>query len=258
MLDSATVFRLALTLVTAFLFLSSAYWALIIRRVLATPLYRRQALSVGLVGAYFAALWVSSPFTNPLLESAGPVSVFAAGSFFVGIIVIFAWIDGSMRVARRSDPLLRDTLHWSRLRLVLWAAIALDILVFAGTAANYASTGIFPGVGDNFWFLVSFFAILVLGTPALVVSALRSKDRTLRRNLGWFGLFVATVLSFAEIGYLGFVLGILTTSPPTAPPVGFVLVLAAISFLPVIGGFGLYRSARSLAPINRVPAPPET
>jgi hypothetical protein len=125
--------------------------------------------------------------------------------------------------------------------------------VFAGSAANYAAAGIYPGIGDNFGFLASFLAILVLGTPALFVSALRSKDRTLRKNLGWFGLFVAAVLSYTEIGYLGFVLGILTNSSSTVLPTGFVIVLALISFLPVIGGFGLYRSARSLASINRVP-----
>lgn len=252
--DSSLLFRLALTLIATFFFVSSAYWAFIVRRALAAPLYRRQALSVGIVGAYFAVLWLSSPFTNPLLGSAGPVSVFAAGTFFLGIIVIFAWIDGSMRVVRRADPLRRDTLRWSKLRIVLWVAIGADVVAFAGNDVRYALTGVPPGISDNFGFLASFLAILILGAPALFVSALRSKDGTLRKNLGWFGLFVATVLGFAEIGYLGYVLGILSTSPSGSQPP--VLILAAISFLPVLGGYALYRSARSLVPMNRMPRTP--
>ncbi|MDA4118434.1 MAG: hypothetical protein OK455_08845 [Thaumarchaeota archaeon] len=255
--DSSLIFRLALTLISTLFFVSSAYWALIIRRALATPLYRRQALSVGVVGTYFAVLWVSSPFTNPLLGSPGPVSVLAAGAFFVGIMMIFAWIDGSMRVARRADPLLRDTLRWSKLRIVLWVAIGLDVVAFAANDARYALTGIPPAASDNFGFLASFLAILVLGAPALFLSALRSKDRTLRKNLGWFGLFAATVLGFAEVGYLGFVLGTFATSLSGTPSPGLIVILATISLLPVVGGYALYKSARSLAPMNRIP-PPET
>src|SRR5215469_14912561 len=98
MLDSQTLFRLALTLVSASLFILSAYWAFTIRSALGAPIYRRQAFSVAIVGTYFGVLWIFSPFTNPLLSVPGSTSVYAAGSYFVGIIMIFAWIDQSMRV----------------------------------------------------------------------------------------------------------------------------------------------------------------
>jgi hypothetical protein len=52
---------------TSALMLYGAYWAFAIRRARASRLYKRQALTVGIVGVYFAALWVASPFTDDLV-----------------------------------------------------------------------------------------------------------------------------------------------------------------------------------------------
>jgi len=132
----------------------AGYWAFSIRHALAVPLYRRQALGIGFI---VLAIWTS------LAEFAGvprslslriyaPLTTF---SFYFLFFVIFYWIDASVLASRRSDPLLRDTLYWSKVRIPPWIAnfviwgIPLLIIGYASifgdiTLLNEMNTGIFP------------------------------------------------------------------------------------------------------------------
>jgi hypothetical protein len=207
----------------SFIFLYAAYWAFGIRRRLAVRLYRNQTLGIGLVAPTF------------LLAALLGTAI----AYYLAVIVIFYWIDASILAARRSDPLLRDTFRWSRLRIVPWALSMIGAVTIIGLAVatrdiSYGETGGTVPLLDNLWTLPTIL-IPILGVVLLPFAARRSKDSALRRHLIWFGLFgvcqflvilvAATLGSFSGATYF----------------VGFTL-----------GGYFLYRSARSLVPLNRI------
>src|SRR5256712_4362486 len=116
--DLSTAFFGLWILVSA-LFSYAAYWAFTIRRFLIHRLYRRQASWVAGMGIYFVAL--SSFLTFAIFYSLNTIYVNVLGGLLIGsgFVVIFAWMDSTIRVARLSDPLSRDTLRWSKLRYFL-------------------------------------------------------------------------------------------------------------------------------------------
>lgn len=241
----------AAVLTTALLFYGS-YWALTIAKTRTSRLYRRQALSVGAIGVYFGLIWILSPFTNPLVN--GNIFTFAlsAVAFFAGVILIFGWIDSSVRLARRTDPLRRNTFNWPRVRIAFWIAIVADIIVLIVIYSRLSMTEQNISGPQNVGFLASILAIIVIGSPALVVAGRRSRDPTLRRNLVWFAVFIILVLVYIETGYLAFALGEPSGQGPTFALVSEIIT-AILALLPVIGAYSLYRSARSLAPIKPFP-----
>jgi hypothetical protein len=196
-----------------------AVWAFIIRRALAVRVYRNQALAIGLF---------------PLAFLFG----LATGVLGLSVFVLFAFylIDSSALAGRRSDPLLRDTLHWSRLRTPLWAlllAITLvqvaDLLSRGTVLTNREPNDIIGNIG----FLATVLLIAVSVAEVSLV-AFRSRDPALRKNLGWFGVaLIATLLSPLLAANVPYMLG---------AAVGFVLL-----------GYFLYKSVRSLVPINPLP-----
>ena len=201
-----------------FIFLFPAYWAFDIRRALAVRVYRNQALGIGLVSLAFLSLGI---FISTSL------------SYNLSLIVIFYWLDACIFAARRSDPLLRDTLRWSRLRLVVWAMNLIAIGVGAFFVATKGDLSYMPT--DTIGFsLVVFpdFAVPILALVLLPLVARRSGDLTLRRHIEWFGVFA--VLQFTAI--LG------------AAVIGGASYFVGFAF----GGYCLFRSARSLAPIGRL------
>jgi hypothetical protein len=217
----------------AAILLYAAYWAFAIRRALVSHIYRSQALWLGAICIYLAASGpLGIPSNNPIVSIAMTVSVGLAFLF------IFAWIDSTIRVARRSDPLLRSPLQWERLRVVLW-----PVLVLLIAPSVYPSTSIFPAIG-----LLSVLGITGVTTVALLIGAIRSRDSALRGAMKWIGVFL-----LCELG--NFIFGGLTTSSSTSG----VLTYLDYSFpdvpsaiIVIIGFYALYKSARSLAPINRL------
>jgi hypothetical protein len=203
-----------------FPFLYPAYWAFSIRRALAVRLFRNQALGIGLVSISFLAAIVDNTGT----------------AYSISLFVIFYWIDASMLATRRSDPLLRDTLHWSSLRMVLWMIL---LVVGVPQMINGVLTGNYTYIPGNdilgFLTVAGFTIIPLMGTVLFALVSRRSKDTTLRRHLAWFGLFVlsqAVTILFASSVYSG----------------GGATYFVGFTF----GGFFLYKSAKSLVPLNRL------
>ncbi|HEV2389432.1 MAG TPA: hypothetical protein VGS04_01790, partial [Nitrososphaerales archaeon] len=104
-------------------FLYGAYWALEIRKALAAPLYKRQSLWVGVIGSLFALFFlvvVGLSVGSVSDVSGNSVATFTVAAFiYVITVMFFVWIDSTMKIARRSDPLRRNTLRWSGLRWFL-------------------------------------------------------------------------------------------------------------------------------------------
>ncbi len=164
--------------------------------------------------------------------------------FFVFLVMLFYWIDASVIAAKRSDPLGREILHWSRLRIALWigtlpAALLvipfnLYFLIFHGgnfTTPPPATLGIilFPGI----------FIPPVSGAVLLPIILRRTVDLTLRRQLKWFGLFAAVFL----------VVNLFLGNQPDKVQALFYGYLGS-----VVGAYCLYRSVLSLTPLKPVSA----
>ncbi len=218
-------------------YLYAAYWAFNIRRALAVGIYRRQALGIGLVAASFMPLLVSSLLN---LVPAG----FYLVPLFAAFMILFYWIDASALAARVSDPLFRDTLHWSKLRILLWAlntitvGSALSVILYVWVSGNTGFFSPIPAAIGYFIVGTPEFVTIISGAVFLPIIAQRSKDMTLRKHFRWFGLFVAFV-------FLLFPLGSLTANDPFLMTLSFFVAL-------LWGGYCLYKSARSLVPLNRL------
>ncbi len=214
------------------LFSYAGYLGLRARAVLLDRLYKARASWISSVAVLFV-----------LLISANLViGTFASGNWYLSLllflveysaaIVTFAWVDATIRVAKRSDPLQRDTLHWRTLRKIIWVVVVLSI---AGGLASVVAfeTNFFSSPGGPEGALLygpfgNVFAII-----ALVIARRRSKDVTLRRHMKWFSLFIIVTL--------------LSTQSALSRLPDFRLISAG--FL-VAAGFFLFMAAKSLVPVN--------
>jgi hypothetical protein len=247
MLDAISAVTAVVAVLDALGFLYGAYWALEIGRALGSPLYSKQALWVGAIGVYFTAFFVLSAVALALgLPGFGGTTAtdIAVGAFlYIGVLMFFVWIDSTVKVARRSDPLRRNTLRWSGLRWFLGIFVGVGTL-FAlafniGTAVDFAhATPLYGPIGG----------VLFLGAIALLLSARRSGDPILKRHLKWFGLFA--VLLWATSGVEG------TSVFRSAANDPFILAVSYLVF--AVSAYFLYRSARSLAPMAQLPPQTET
>lgn len=230
-------------IVTGPMFFYAAYWAFNIRHALRVHLYRRQAFGVGVI---VLALW-STVGIFGALQNVLSLQIFSAVSnltWYFLWLTLFYWIDASVLASRRSDPLLRDTLYWSKLRIPLWTVnliavgVTFAVLGYAEVNGNVAllnqvALGSLDNPILNFLYGLPVFLGLVCGVVYLSAVSIRSKwDRTLRKHFAWFALFL--LLTIGIIGPLS--------------------LIGPASFL--LAGFALYRSARSLVPLNRISLSP--
>jgi hypothetical protein len=232
----------------------AAYWAFSIRHALAVPMYRRQAFGIGFVvlavWAVIAVFVVQPTATTPLAT----IEQFSA--FYFLFIVLFYWIDSSVLASRRSDPLLRDTLYWKKIRVSLWIAIiittaipflilgylavapnqALFDQVTAGTIGGPVASFILNDVVFNFPIVIPICGLIYL--PAI---AARAKwDRSLRRHFLWFAPASVVML----VIFFGPTTGAASTIGDIIKPLSIVIM-----------GYTLYRSAKALVPLNYVVSP---
>jgi hypothetical protein len=166
------------------------YWAYSIRQALAVKVYRHQALGIFLISINAMVVFVFFP-------------LFAVTSLLVFFVIwqlsiltfnlaVFYWIDSSVLSARRSDPLLRNTLHWQSVRKAIWG-------IFVGlSVANYVAGIIsqsLPSAGFLALVLIPAPVILlfVVGLVSLPISARRSMDMILRRHLKSFAVFLSAL-----------------------------------------------------------------
>jgi hypothetical protein len=235
----------------------SALRALQIRGSLSVGLYRRQALWTASICVLFILI-LSIDFVfifflpyNSIVDLV--VSVMQGASIFT----IFGWIDTSTLIARRSDPLLRNTIHWTILRRFVWiillasytAAIALAIEnIVAGGALSSR-----PSLAETSTLSVVLIVPFALGAFLLPMDALRSGDLVLRRHLRWLSLVVLAIfgvtLLYGEVLISGQGIGFLALSrtvfdEPASNVAFYVLAL--------VFGYAILRAASSLAPINKI------
>lgn len=171
------------------------------------------------------------------------ISLVLAVFYVAFFAVIFALIDSTVKVARRSDPLLRPVLKWQTIRFAGWCSIgALAVVnVYSAFNPNFAYAGYY--VWDNLFIAIPF----VIGGPALFIGAKRSGDPILRANLKWLGLAVVLGVLFTAVSALEATFGLTNFEyfyTFDALPGGVLWILIGLAF---------YKSARSLVPMSHFP-----
>lgn len=232
----ASILLFALGGIVVALYAYGAIWAFRIQKALMSPLFKNRAQWVGVIALFFAVL-VSS---NLLIR------FFAPANFYLSLIeycivdaagiVTLVWVDTTIKLARRADPLNRNTFKWKQVRIIVW------VFTFLTTVGSLASVVFLrinfftsPG-GAGGAFVAGPFGWVLLGFIALVLSYRRSKDPVLREHLKWFGLFL----------FLLFIVDTVLSRELAAFRIAGEVLLA-------IDAYFLYRGARSLAPFSRVP-----
>jgi hypothetical protein len=227
------------------LLLFPAYASFNIRRALVVRLYRDQALGIGLVAIGLVLLIVSEFFIaiEQPPNSPGPFGTpIDLPFFYFAWLVLFYWIDSSIRASRRSDPLLRDTFYWKQVRIVVWAVNLVSIgltslytlyLVVATGASLIVSPT--PPPMLNLVSQIPIYVPILFGAIYLPAVAFRSRDPTLKRHLRWFGIFVVAFLA-ASLS-LG---------------TGFLAQTPAPTLLYCFSAYCLYLSAKYLVPLNKM------
>jgi hypothetical protein len=214
------------------IFVYALYWALSVRRAMIAKSYRDQLLA--LIFVIVAVLVFPGPlgiFVVPAPVDLGSrlVSWFV---IYTSFMVIFYWVDASLRTAKKSDPLDRDTFGWSKIRIVLWP-IQFAVVVYLG----FLQAGLIPVWAQLMpLFVLPYLILIACGAIFLPVAARRSLDKTLRRHFLWFGIFFLGLL-VVFLGGLNF-------------PFDIVSDLETFGGL-FLGGYALYRSAIALAPLKK-------
>jgi len=241
--DISTI-SIILSLAVGALFAYGAYWAFAIRKALMSFLYKRQALWVGGVAVYFVIQLAFVALAILYGATGVYINVLAAAFIAVGFAVVFVWIDSTVIIARRSDPLQRDTLRWSKLRYFIGITTTIGLffnvlfnVIFADNSTTpYDLLGTPPLVG----FIGT---LLLLGAIALLLSARRSGDMTLRLHLKWFGVGAALLWIAGQIGSPW---AKVSNEPVAVPIITYSLF--------IISAYSFYRSAKSLVPLGRLSA----
>ena len=231
---------------TPFVFAYVAYLGLRIRRSFVVRLYRSQALGMAAIAAYLAAnaaisLFLQAPANGGYSETLWALTNIAGGAPFL------LWIDSTARVARKSDPYERDSLHWSKVRYAVFAVVIISAslglliapIVIASFGSYVPSVSLFANVLGN----LPFVAALLAGVSVLSVGAIRSKDLTLQRHILWVAVFFAVFVATYAI------IVVYTLLVPSASGGQYTTFeFASYIALYYVLAYCLYRSARSLAP----------
>ena len=232
---------LGIVVAVAALYAYGSYWAFRIREVLIDHLYRERAQRAGTAGIFFSVLAAS----YLLVLVVGPGNFYLTFAQYLvddlAAIVTFAWVDSTVMMMRRLDPLRRDSLHWTRFRIVIWALVIIATvggLVSALLGNLFASQATVSPTGGQGVLLTGPFGFSWIGLIAIVRSWRRSKRMALRGHLKWFILYLLAIwIASAATG---------GTYLASIPILG---VVSALSL--AIGAFFLYLSAKSLAPVSR-------
>ena len=230
-----------LTLTAAVTYGYVVYTTLLVRRTLAVGLYRRHALGIGLIAVVFVLDQVSNYF-----PSGGAWDYIQLGSFAAFSLVLLYWVDTSILAARRSDPLDRDTFHWSGLRTIIRPMAIMSLLSILVLEIVFGpSPDTPPPEWLNAIFVLLFFfpiySAAISGVVVMPVAARRCKDLVFRRHLEWLFLFIAIQFVMAEV------IGQLFQSGPTTGPMS--IAIDGLGLL--LGVMPLYQSVKRLVPLYK-------
>jgi len=217
-------------IITTVIGFTTAYYSFAISRTLVNRTYRGRAMwtamsAIALVATAYPILFFSPSFLFFFLPTSFFKLVVVYGVITADLIILYAWLDSTIRIAIDQDFFHRDTFRWSYLRHIFWVAIILvDLLVWMGPLfpSNYAFFAARSLGGTSFFVVVGL---------VLFVSGRRTSDRTIRAYLMWLGLITICAVFLAVFAAVA----------PIAFPAPWVVL-----------AYFLYRAARSLLPISKL------
>ena len=221
----------------------AAYWAIRVWKALAIRVYRKAAFGVALIATLLALTEVVNTVSAYLVYGS-PFEAIGQGGygiFFLLLAALFYYVDASVLASRRSDPRVRNTLHWSKLRILLWiGTLPAAVLVVVANVIMLVTTG--PNISGPppaslaIILFSGLFIPPISGAIVLPIASRRTADQSLRKQLKWFALFAASIFVFNLF---------LTNSVPSQP-----LALLLNYLGSALGAYCLYRSVSALAPIR--------
>jgi len=221
---------------------AAAVRAFNLRQAMTVGIRRRQEMGLGLVAASFGWICLALILSSGGTGLSGDVYFYFF--LFIPALILFYWADASLLTSRRADPLLRDTFHWSRLRLGFWGLLLGANVLYVIVQILYYDIVIQSSSGEPGLVMQAIVApgifLPFVAAPVLIVAAwLRAKEPTIRQHLRWFAYGVLA------IG--------LAVVPGTIP----LFLLTGILLWPfgwIVAGYCLYRSARSLLVTTPLPS----
>lgn len=186
-------------------------------------------------------------FASDLPPAWKPVLV-GAQVFLYGLVpaIGLAWADSSIHVARRLDPLLRDSFRWSRTRWVLWSAMVVSnfgFFVGSDLTINYAMSA---------WLgLVAALILLGISVVAVFRASSRAADRNFRRSMEWFVIFLGVFLIY-NAGFISLLLVFSVSNIFTYTPLDLIWGIVANLVIVPVQFYTLYRCSRSLVSLNKI------
>jgi hypothetical protein len=212
------------------IFLLATYRAFTIGRVLIRGVYRDRALWTAgtLIALIFLTVASNLPPSNPL----SPLS------FVLIFVVLFAFVDSSIRVVQETDFFHRTPLRWERVRKPFYVVLIAFLAVGGSLALIEPTNSLLYLVGVLLWFGPGG-TFLTYSAAALVVGARRTPDRTMKRFVRMLGfaiicmvLFFTVWIPFAPFSLTVQDLGSLI-SELFVPAAAYFLYLAVMSLSPV-------------------------
>ena len=219
MIDTAT------TVIAPAILLLAAYRGLTIGRGLTSRVYRNRAF-------WIAALCIGDVLQSLVPDNwmLGQLPLFEL-TFFALVFVVFIFIDSTILVTLEMDFFHRNTLRWRQMRLVIYSYF----LVFGAAAGIVTYLGVAIS-GPESLFAGLAIALYGYSVITLIVSALRTPDRTLRRHILLLGVVIlisaVTTFTFND------------TSIPAVDILDDVLAVLANSVI--------YLAVMALSPVGRV------
>ena len=225
--DLIGISSLLLEIGYTFLTLFACFRAIEFGRAFVKSVYRRRAF-------WIAIMLLSITLSNivsivPTLSN----SALAGFIFFGMILVIFAFVDGAVLVARETDFFHRDMFGWMRVRLAAYVAMVASAV--AGVVSLFVATpdGILAILLIAFDLVIP--VVFTYSTAALLIGARRTPDLTLKRHVKFLAVALALFVAIFVVSSAGTDLAFL---------LGDAFSLVSIYFL--------YLAVMALSPIAKV------
>ncbi|MFI5420236.1 MAG: hypothetical protein ACHQ1H_04655, partial [Nitrososphaerales archaeon] len=184
-----------------------AYRAVRIGKALVSPIFRKRAYwtAILMLSGAISSLTVFFPTTSVPI-----INFLLALPFFAVLFVILAFVDSTIAATKELDFFHRDTLRWSKFRILLYVILIAGIII--------ALPGVSFFSNSSFWQTVTTIGLLVCSTlvlgysvATLIVSARRTFDKTMKRFVKLLGaalgsFVIGFVISFVNYSSLPYVL----------------------------------------------------
>lgn len=221
------------------IFLLGSYRAVTIGRATVSRVYRNRAF-------WTAAIMIGFTITNFLDLTSLPslIAVSAIGDilgtlpYAAEILLLFAFIDGTILAGMETDFFHRDTLKWRSARKPLYVAFLVSVgVVFSiFSLPNNPSSLPTVAIASVYSSIAAIFAIFGFSAATLIVVSRRTPDRTMK-------IFLR---------YLGFALGVFVLDNVMTSILGGDAAALADDALSLVAAYLVYRAVMFLSPLGKV------